>query len=720
MSKHDASQLDLTDQGAAYVRVSDDQQDTLRQYEAIHAFERRHGVAILEQHWFKDEGWARDTADRRPDFQRLMKEVESGRVKWVVVDRLDRFGTKSAKQLMAYLYRLEEAGCRLFDAGGREWTGEDDATEITALIEGKKSAKEQREKSHRVLGGKVARARLGEWQGGPVRLGFDVVCYSRETGKELWRVAFEGRDKRLKVYSDGRTERFDGRGNFPRWQEVTEVLRIAPSNDQAKVDAAVSVFDRYAKESISFTSLAHCLSSLGFRTCFGGRFQSHHIEGMLADPIYLGYYTWNRLHAGKFGRYTGEQVVPDANYAEKVSRNDEADWVQSRRLFEPLVDQQTWAAVRRKLARRTKRTNAPRSAAQYLAGLVYCANCGGRMVCGPVVRRTAKGPRKDGHAGERQQYFCGTYAKCCREKRRNESPCLRNGVFQDVLERYIDGYLEETGRRLELLTSRPNESHLFDRLEGQETEAWQALCEGVTRLEAYLAEHHPEDYAAIIAEDEAKQAEEAYIRANPDHQVAPAGTLFAKLDLKAAAKQTPQRDPFARPGSPYVRDCLAAYRSLFDPTAVVEEVERLEAEHDALMGRWADLPTPRAKEKAKHRFAELEARIGQLQQQQEDAAEAVEWHYRRLTDLQAALAEAKLAMRSETGERALRQRSEAIRAVIQRIECTFVATGTIKAGGGKKHSQLATVTFYPVVGDPVALSAESKATLVYSSAHSFI
>jgi DNA invertase Pin-like site-specific DNA recombinase len=370
MSKSNGNGLNLSGDGAAYVRVSDDQQDTQRQYAALHAFEKRHGVTIPKQHWFKDEGWARDTADRRPDFQRLMKLAEAGRVKWIVVDALDRFGTKSAKQLFAYLYRLEEAGCRLFDAAGKEWTGEDDATEITAWVGGKESAKEQRNKSHRVLGGKVAKARRGEWQGGPVRLGFDVACYSREAGKELWRVTCEGRGKRLKVYPDGRTERFDDvevmedgkrktKPNFPTFQSATEVLRIAPSKDLAKVNAAVSVFKRYATESVGFTALAHYRNGLGWRNGYGGYFQHQQIEEMLRDPIYLGYYTWNRLHCGKFGRYAGEQVVADLNYGEKVSRNAEADWVQSERLFPPLVDQKTWATVQRKLGERTKRTNAP-------------------------------------------------------------------------------------------------------------------------------------------------------------------------------------------------------------------------------------------------------------------------------------------------------------------------------------------------------------------------
>src|SRR5262245_30243934 len=114
--------LDLRGAGAAYIRVSTDQQDTDRQYAAVHAFEKQHGVSIPVQNWFKDEGWTRDAADQRPDFQRLMKLAESGLVRWIVVDARDRFGTKDAYQLVHYLYRLRECGCRLFDAADKEWT----------------------------------------------------------------------------------------------------------------------------------------------------------------------------------------------------------------------------------------------------------------------------------------------------------------------------------------------------------------------------------------------------------------------------------------------------------------------------------------------------------------------------------------------------------------------------------------------------------------------
>jgi DNA invertase Pin-like site-specific DNA recombinase len=723
MSKDNGKQVDLTGQGAAYVRVSDDQQDTLRQYEAIHSFEKRHSVTIPKLHWFKDEGWARDTADRRPDFQRLMKLAETGQVRWIVVSERDRFGTTDADEFVHYRYRLRKCGCRLYDAAGTDWTRKDIATVITAVVEGEKSEQEQHSISKRTLGGKVVKARLGEWQGGPVRLGFDVVCYRRETGDELWRVVLDSFQMRQKVYPDGRSERFDGEGNFPKFQPLAEVLRVAPSRDELKIKAAVSVFKRFATESISFTALAHHLNQLGFRNGYGGHFQGQHVESMLEDPIYLGYYTYNRRHSGKFHRWTKGQPVLELNYQEEQSKNGKADWVQSHRLFPPLVEQWTWDAVQRKLGDQSKRTRAPRSPSQYLAGLVICGNCGKPMVAGPV-RKTLSKPRKDGHTGERHEYFCGTYAKCCKEKRREESCCLRNGVFQDVLEEYVSRYLEETGRRLELLTQRPEGDCLTDRLEGQQDEAWQGFCDGLNRLTAYLAQHHPDEFAAVVQEDEARRAdEEQNLLVNADSPGLPPSSLtrLGGKGLDEAIQKAMKSEPPSLPADPYIRECVSVYRSVFDPSRLTAEIEQLEEKHTVLMRRWADLPTPRAKEKAKKELAALEARIAELEQQRQNVAEIVEQHYRQMNDLQTAIGEAKRLMRSEAGERALRHRAEAVRAVIQRIECNFTATGETGGGWGKKNARLTSVTIYPVVGDSAAFpvdSAESKGTLTYSSAHS--
>jgi DNA invertase Pin-like site-specific DNA recombinase len=88
----DFSILDLDGDGAVYIRTSTDQQDTQRQYAAIDAFLKRIGVVVPQSRYFEDEGWARDTADRRPQFQRMLSLAKAGAIRWFVVDMLDRFG----------------------------------------------------------------------------------------------------------------------------------------------------------------------------------------------------------------------------------------------------------------------------------------------------------------------------------------------------------------------------------------------------------------------------------------------------------------------------------------------------------------------------------------------------------------------------------------------------------------------------------------------------
>jgi DNA invertase Pin-like site-specific DNA recombinase len=698
--------LSLDGPGAAYLRVSDDQQDTQRQYEALHAFEKRHSVTIPKQNWFKDEGWARDTADHRPDFQRLMKLVEAGAVRWIVVDQLDRFGVKNAKQLFAYLFRLEEAGCKLYDANGKEWTGEDDSTEITAWIGGKQSAKEQKDKSYRALSGKVARARVGEWQGGPVRLELDVVCYHRETDDEQWRVVMEALHKRQKVYPDGRTERFDGPNNFPRYQPATEVLRIAPSNDKTKLDAAESVFKRFATESISPTTLAHYLNGLSFRTAFGGLFQGHHVSAMLEDPAYIGYYAYNRKHYGKFHRWADGQPVHELNYEEKQSRNDKADWVQSRRLFDPLVDRPTWDAGQKKLEK-PRRETAPRSAALYLAGLVVCGNCGAKMIAG-----RGRSSKTDSQP-LRFEFICGGYHKAVRNKERLDTTCLRNSVFQNTLEEYIRQYLEETGKRLVLLTTAPDGSHLTDRLEGQEDESWRVFCDGLDQVVTYLSQHHTDEYNALLQEENARREErDAMLREDAGYQPPVPGTLARVVQKVFELEQGGERPDQPRlPANDFVRDLVASYRGVFDPSALAVEVERLETEHTAMMHRYADLPTPRAKQKAEAELAQLEARIEELEGQQQNVADVVERQWQEIRDLSRAIRDAQLAIRNDTEERALRHRAEALRGIIHRIECTFTITGATGGGHGRKNTQLAKVTIYPIVGDAAHFRIEADNVL---------
>jgi DNA invertase Pin-like site-specific DNA recombinase len=675
MSTANGITLDLTGDGAAYIRVSDDRQETERQFAAIRAFLGRHGVAIPERHWFKDEGWARDTADRRPAFQRLLKQAESGQVRWIVVDQLDRFGTKNAKQLIAYLLRLEEAGCRLFDAGDREWTGEDIATVITAVVEGEKSRREQTGNSHRVLGAKAEYARDGEWQSGLPPLGLDVACYNRATGAELWRVIHDGPERRARVYPDGRQERCDGPHGFPAHNSDTEVKRLAPSRDRARTGAAAALFRRYADEAVSTGALARWLNGLGLCNARGGPFQGKDIRRLLANPIYTGIYAWNRSHSGKFGAFRDGRVLEDANYGERETQNDPGDWTRSVQLFEPLVDPETWEAVQTKLARETVQAKAPRSPQLYLSGLLICTGCGEPMVGG----RGQSAP----------EWHCGTYQKYANRGNLRDCPCRRNGIAQVKLERALEHALRESGTRLELLKGDLDAGQLTGPLEGQEEKAWQGFKSGLARLADYLSTHHPAEYTALLERQQRQRAEdEAAIR---DSGPAAAGLLARQpglLEAHAAALASPPGEAC----DDFVEALLDCYRTNFDREALEGELSRLRAEQDRLVTAWADLPTRQAKEAAAARLAPLGARIGELEQLRQDQAGAVRRTWREMNELQRAIADALRNLRADSEERSLRRKAEAVRRAVRRIDVAF-----LPVAAGRR----VVITVHPAVGEPV-------------------
>jgi hypothetical protein len=173
--------------------------------------------------------------------------------------------------------------------------------------------------------------------------------------------------------------------------------------------------------------------------------------------------------------------------------------------------------------------------------------------------------------------------------------------------------------------------------------------------------------------------------------------LFGAQRLAETAKEALKRDPSALPSSPYIRDCLNTYRAKFDPAALTAEIERLEVEHTKLYQRYADLPTPRAKEKAKGELAALEAHISELERQRHDVAGQVEQLYRQTEEIYAAVVRARADLRAEARERALRERAQATRDAIRRIECEFVLTGkglATRGGSRQLRSKPVALTFH--------------------------
>jgi DNA invertase Pin-like site-specific DNA recombinase len=414
----------------AYLRCSTDAQDTLRQREEI----RRSGIPIDQ--WLEDHE-SRDKADKRPDFQALLRAVQAGQVDTIVVQALDRFGVRDAWELGKFFSILKDHNCRLLDASGKQLNADDDGTVITSTVGALTSSREQKEKAARVLTAKLTLARKGQFLGGYVPYGMDVVCFDRQ-GNEVWRCVHEGHDKRRKVYPDGREERFDGPENRPP-KARHETLKLRPSIVAERVKYLRLIFKWFTTESITAGQIAARLNDLGVSPVFGPLWHQGVVKYILANPVYIGRPTYNKQSNSRFMEFADHQVKsPDRS--KPARKHAESDQIRpDKEEFAPIIDQATWDKAQAKLAAtKTRAYRAPKTAHLWLKGFVVCAKCGKPM-------RGQSGNRRN---GLQPGYLCAEYG---RWGTRAPSGCGHFRVEHELLESLVLDYLTQTAPQIKAL-----------------------------------------------------------------------------------------------------------------------------------------------------------------------------------------------------------------------------------------------------------------------------
>jgi len=430
--------------GCAYLRVSDgSKQDLDSQRQSIKNWLQQQGLSV--QVWYTDSG-SRDLAYRRPDFQRMLRAIEAGRWDWVLVDHRDRFGTADHLEFGKFACALREAGCQLWSVSQGDLLRADLAGQVLAVVDSEASHREQQAKSQRSIRGKINGAAKGQWQGGYPGLGFDLACIGRN-GEEKWRVFYEGHHKRVRLWPDGRpSERFDGRGNFPG-RDPGDTIRLVPSCDKKRIENARLIFRWFATEATSLRALCTRLNSLGISSVIGKGFYPARLGQMLRNPAYVGAVAWNKRGHGRFYEFcNGEyQVVPREKGRAKGGRErQESDHIRSE--SEGLIDRDVWDLVQAKLRGIHKTGKAPRNPDLWLAGLLYCGQCGRRM---------------SGWA-RKNNPLCYTCANYKQFGEHNEHGCQLHCVRAEVIEKLLDRYLAESGQKLSTILSVQREDQLLD------------------------------------------------------------------------------------------------------------------------------------------------------------------------------------------------------------------------------------------------------------------
>jgi len=108
--------FDLTGEGAVYIRCSTERQDLASQRSALDQWLKANNIEV--KHRFEDFGYARDEAETRPDFQRMITMAERGYFQWILVDEQSRVATADTHEFFAFTHRLRKAGVRLYALKG--------------------------------------------------------------------------------------------------------------------------------------------------------------------------------------------------------------------------------------------------------------------------------------------------------------------------------------------------------------------------------------------------------------------------------------------------------------------------------------------------------------------------------------------------------------------------------------------------------------------------
>ncbi|MFO0847949.1 MAG: recombinase family protein [Gemmataceae bacterium] len=650
--------IDLTGTGAAYLRVSTQDQDTSHQRTAILDWLAKHGGRIAPTNWLEDINWSRTEDESRPSFQRLLSLVDRRKIQWIAVFALDRFAASTPLQQMRYLAQLEYAGCRLYSVTD-EALGNLASSELIPLLTGamksSQSVTEVHEKSKRSVAGLVEH--VGRPIGSDIPYAFDKASIGRD-GREKWRLILDGYERdsqgrlayernpdgsyrlterggnripiplRTRLWRNGQTDQYRGYGHSPSPDEGDSWV-LVPSVRQDRIEAVRLAFQWWTTEPITLQEIADRLNNhpqIKAPPTEIGRFYDRFIQGWFRSTLYgYGYQARATVSLAKHFRPVGGEATPvERKPGAKVKSiiNPRTNWVTpadpSRFEGNRIVSPETWEKAWDRLTSKKGQRPAPKKDDYWLSGVLRCGECG---ACLRGYSRRGRTPRLG--------YACPGYFHKRRAK--GPKPCRMNYIDAAVIDSVVTRWLDESLVKLEGLDA-AEAGRLLDWAEAAEEHSLSDLLPD-----------HPYGHAAAIHE----KAMTDYVRAFYEIWLATRSQNRSKepLTAKRMAKLYAEgnRGRLAK-----VHRELEEARSDYD--TMVENYSR--AKSDLLRSR---LEVQLAMQEVKIR--ELEAKAVPLDQKLTAAREAVE--------------KARLTMeevrRQVTAGRSLRDRAVAIKRVVQEI-----------------------------------------------------
>lgn len=314
---------------------------------------------------YEDKGLSGYYSDR-PDFQRMLHDIEMGKIRAVVCYKLDRIGRKTS-DLLRLLDFLEKHKVDLLICSNNINTASG-VSKIFIQIFAVVAEFERDTLTERITDNMMELAKDGRWLGGNTPTGFTVKRVKTGSGKN---------------------------------KSAYSYLESIPE-EKAMIQKLYAVFS----ETRSIKKTADRMNELGYRTKIGSKFNTSTTRLLLKNPVYCvadeiaynyfyengggvcadlsefdgqhGLSAYNKTDQEKFEDADSTFISP--KFVQLMSAKPVSEWIISVGRHEGFIPSQQWIDTQNMLDSIAEKYNRPhRKTNALLAGLVYCPHCGKRL-----------------------------------------------------------------------------------------------------------------------------------------------------------------------------------------------------------------------------------------------------------------------------------------------------------------------------------------------------
>ncbi len=379
---------------ALYERLSRDDElsgesnSITNQKKMLEDYARANGLGDNIAH-YTDDGWSGTNFDR-PDWKRLLDDIDDGKIGCVIVKDMSRIG-RNYLQVGFYTDVLfREKNVRFIAISNNvDSINGDNGNEFAPFLN-IMNEWYVRDTSRKIKAVLQAKGNSGKHLTGNI-----IYGYKKDPeDKDHWIIDEEAAAVVRRIYQ----MIIDGLGPMQVARKLMEEKVERPSYYLAK------------------RGLGSCRGKVDMSRPY--TWTASTITDMVAHPEYMG-------HTVNFRNYK------DSYKDKRTKKHDPSDWVIFENTQEPIVDEETWYLVQK--IRQTKHRPNLRGYVSPLTGLVYCADCGAKMFnhrTGGYEKKDKDGNPTGKFTNAQDNYTCSTYSKA---KSKFENKCTQHHVRTDVL-----------------------------------------------------------------------------------------------------------------------------------------------------------------------------------------------------------------------------------------------------------------------------------------------